>query len=60
MKVTRVRAAHGGRYVCPACTSENWVRDDSCEDGIRLHTVPPSKPGNLGCNDCGHSWAPKT
>ena len=45
------------RHQCPHCASTNWVRDDSVTDGIKLHTVPTSRPGNLGCNNCGHSWA---
>lgn len=48
-----------GRQHCPNCGSDNWLLDESGRDGIKLHTVPPSTPGNYGCNDCGHSWAPK-
>ena len=36
---------------------QHELADNSDIDGIKLNTVPPSKPGSLGCNDCGHSWA---
>jgi hypothetical protein len=45
-----------GRQHCPNCGANNWLRDQSDIDGIKLHTDRPSKPGNLGCNRCGHSW----
>ncbi|WP_020141519.1 hypothetical protein [Terracoccus sp. 273MFTsu3.1] len=44
--------------LCPNCGANERLRDESDIDGITLHTDPPSRPGNLGCNRCGHSWTP--
>jgi predicted RNA-binding Zn-ribbon protein involved in translation (DUF1610 family) len=56
MTITYLATKARDIHRCPNCGSTNWLRDDSDVDGIQLNTVPPSKNGSLGCNNCGHSW----
>ena len=58
MEVTYLVTNDRRLHRCPNCKSTNWMRDESDIDGIELNTIPPSKPGALGCNACGHSWSP--
>lgn len=58
MHAVKLTSTSTRRQHCPNCGADNWLRDQTPVDGIRLYTQPPSMPGNLGCNRCGHSWTP--